>query len=458
MKKRLSYAAIFILALSLTLSGCSAHGLSKKDPVTITLWHNYAGQMDSAMDLMIDEFNDTVGLEKGIIVDVTSISSSSALHNQLITAANGDPGAPELPDITTCYPKTAVTLQDKDLLVDLNDYFSKSELADYIPRFLQEGEFDDGLYVFPTAKSTEVMFVNQTIFNRFAAETGAKLTDLSTFEGLFATAEKYYQWTDARTPDIANDGKAFFYFDSLFNLAQIGCAQLGSTFVSEAGLDYTTDAYKKVWNFYFEATTRGYAALYDKYGTDLFKTGDIVCSVGSTAGTSFFPAYVTYPDNTTEETDLGILPYPVFEGGQNIAMQRGGGMCITKSDERTQYAASLFLKWFTALENNLNFVATTGYLPVTEEAFGKRMNEQIETTADPVIKKLLTAAVAMHAGYDFYIPPVFESFDSLEKNYNTDLRKAASDAKAAYFALLSGTNAQTAYAQIAAPAFDGFVK
>ena len=84
-------------------------------------------------------------------------------------AANGDPGAPSLPDITTAYPKTAIILAGKDLLVDLNEQFTPEELSAYIPEFLQEGKVkEDGLYVFPIAKSTEVLFVNMTIFNRFS--------------------------------------------------------------------------------------------------------------------------------------------------------------------------------------------------------------------------------------------------------------------------------------------------
>lgn len=70
-------------------------------------------------------------------------------------AVTGDPGAPDLPDITTTYPKTALTLKEKDLLVDLTQYFTDEEISAYIPQFIEEGKLDDdGLYVFPTAKST----------------------------------------------------------------------------------------------------------------------------------------------------------------------------------------------------------------------------------------------------------------------------------------------------------------
>jgi len=158
--------------------------------------------MKDTMDAMVDEFNATVGAEEGIVLSVTSISGSADLHKKLTMAANGDPGAPALPDISTVYPKTALILAEKDLLLELDPFFTEEELSAYIPQFLEEGRLTDKkLYVFPFAKSTEVLFVNKTIFNRFSEETGISLESLATFEGILKAAEKYYKWTDEQTPE-----------------------------------------------------------------------------------------------------------------------------------------------------------------------------------------------------------------------------------------------------------------
>ena len=120
--------------------------------------------MQATMDGLVDTFNLTVGKEKGIVLNVTSVSGSAALQEKLTMIANGDPGAPEMPDLTTCYPATAVLLQEKDLLAPLDEQFTQEELSLYLPRFLEEGRLSDGkLYVFPFAKSTEVLFVNQSL-------------------------------------------------------------------------------------------------------------------------------------------------------------------------------------------------------------------------------------------------------------------------------------------------------
>jgi multiple sugar transport system substrate-binding protein len=422
------------------------------------MWHNYGGQMKTLMDELMDEFNRTVGEEKGIIINVTSISGSSALHDKLTSAAAGDPGAPELPDLTVAYPKTALVLAEKGLLADLSARFTEEELSAYVPRFLEEGRLQGGLYVFPIAKSTEALFVNKTIFDRFSADTGAAYEELSTFEGIVRTADQYYEWTDGKTPDIPNDGKAFYMPDSVFNLALIGMAQLGEDFLQGDGLKVTSDRYKRIWDSYFPSAVKGSAAVFDGYSTDLFKTGDVICSTGSTAGVLFYPSAVTYADNTKEEAEYAILPYPVLEGGKKIALQRGGGMCVVKSAEQKERAAAVFLKWFTEPERNLRFTASSGYLPVTEKAFGDAMSRQMEGIADENIKKLLRTVTVMQEEYDFFVPPLLGNYDELQKEYETRLKKAAKDARAQFEALAGTTDERAALETALRNGYEDFIK
>ena len=85
--------------------------------------------MASPINELIDEFNSTVGQKEGIQITVTSASNSNKIHNRILAAANNEPGAPDLPDIFNCYPKTVSAMQDSDMLVDYRDYFSDEELS-----------------------------------------------------------------------------------------------------------------------------------------------------------------------------------------------------------------------------------------------------------------------------------------------------------------------------------------
>lgn len=424
MKTSRKYLSVFLVSVFL-LSGCAGtvkSPLNPKDPVTINMWHNFGGDMQTTMDALIDEFNSTVGKEEGIIINVTAITSSSELQKNLNMIAAGDPGAPAMPDITTAYPKTAILFEQKDMLADLNTYFTKEELSGYVPSFMEEGIINDGLYVFPISKSTEILYVNQTLFDRFAAENDVTMDCFSTFEGLADAAQKYYEWTDSQTPDILNDGKAFYAADSWLNLAQAGMMQQGVSLFENNALHLDNEAYRYIWNTICPPSISGGFAIYDGYSSDLSKTGDLVCSTGSSAGILFYGDTITYSNGEVEQVEYSILPFPVFEGGEKIAIQRGSGMMVKKSDEAHEYASAVFLKWFTAPEQNMRFISSTGYLPVTKEAFENRMDTEIEQVSDSRIKKMLLAVTEMYGNYDFFVAPVFEEFDSISKTYEQDYK------------------------------------
>ena len=413
-------ALFMILALSVcTLAGCSDGKLDPKKPITLTMWHNYGGDMQQTMDLLIDEFNSTVGKEKGIVIDVTAISSSSELNKSLDLIVNGDPGAPAMPDIFTGYPKVAIQFQQKGMLVNFDNYFTDKELAEYVDAFVEEGRIaDGGLYVFPIAKSTEVLYVNQTLFDKFAAATGAKQEDLATFEGIARLSKQYYEWSG---------GKQFYAADSWFNFAEVGMAQLGSSIFDGEALSLDSEKFDYIFNTVYSPAVEGGISIYDGYSSDLSKTGDLICSTGSSAGILFYGDTITYADGTTEAVEYSILPYPTFEEGSKTAIQRGGGLMVGTSTEEKEYAACVFIKWLTAAEQNMKFVDETGYLPVTKQAFEKEMPAHLDSIEDVRVKKMLTSVLSMYDSYTFFTAPNYANFDNDSDGFETDFKKILTD-------------------------------
>ena len=404
MKKAIALLLALVF-LSGCLSGCgNSSPLDPKEPVTLTMWHNYGGDMQQAMDYLIDQFNSTVGKEQGIVIDVTAISSSSELNKSLTMIVNGDPGAPDMPDIFTGYPKLAIQFWEKGLLTDLDNYFTEDELSAYVEAFVEEGRLSDGgLYVFPIAKSTEVLYVNQTLFDRFADATGASADMLSTFEGIAELSQMYYEWSG---------GKQFYAADSWFNFVEVGMEQLGGSIFEGEALSLDGDGFAHIFETVYAPAVEGGIAIYDGYSSDLSKTGDLVCSTGSSAGILFYGDTITYADGTVENVEYSILPYPVFENGTKTALQRGGGLMVAKSEEKKEYAAGVFIKWLTAPEQNMSFVANTGYLPVTRQAFENELSTHMDTVEDPRIRKMLTSVLAMYEDYSFFTAPTYANFDS----------------------------------------------
>ena len=62
--------------LAVGLAGCGKKGpLDPGNPVSLTVWHYYNGSQQAAFDTLVEEFNNTVGKEKGIYVQSYSQGS-----------------------------------------------------------------------------------------------------------------------------------------------------------------------------------------------------------------------------------------------------------------------------------------------------------------------------------------------------------------------------------------------
>lgn len=365
-KKRLLHIFTFAAAC-LVFAGCgnSEHGLNPKKPVTVSVWHYYNGSQATAFDALVSQFNSTVGSEKGIIVDAVSKSSVDDLTGAVTASAAKEPGAEELPNMFQCYLDTAVSLDESDILADLNEYMTEEETSSYIDSYISEGIFgtSDSLKLFPVAKSTELLVVNETAFAPFSAATGITEDDLSTWEGIARTAEAYYEYTG---------GKSFFGRDSFANYMIIGSVQLGQEiFEVEKGsvtLHLDKDIMRRLWDNYYVPYIKGYYSHVGRFRTDDIKIGEIIAAVGSNPGMTYLPTELVDEDGSTVPIEYRMLPVPNFEGTEGCAVQQGASMAVTRTTETEEYASVIFLKWLTEEQNNISLAVSSGYLPVKKAA------------------------------------------------------------------------------------------
>ena len=403
-------------ALTLTgLTGC-ATGLesAKKAPTVITVWTYYNGDQLDSFNKLVDQFNSTVGKEKGFQVESSSQGTVNDLEQNVMDAAEGKVGASDMPNIFAAYADTAYELDQKGLVVDIGKYLTDDEKKLYIESFLDEGDFsgDGSIKIFPTAKSTEVLFLNDTDWEPFANDTGATYEDLATIEGIVETAQKYYEWTDAQT-DTPDDGKAFFGRDAMANYMLVGAKQLGVTiFDVENGtmkLNFDEETARKLWDNYYVPFVKGYFAAEGRFRSDDIKTGTIISCIGSTSSATFFPNKVSTSETESHDINVKVLPTPIFEGGESVAVQQGAGMVVTSTTEEKEQACAEFLKWFTQPENNIAFSVGSGYLPVTHEANDMKKIEANAPSISDSMKNILTVAVDTFNTRELYTTKAFSS-------------------------------------------------
>lgn len=445
-KKVISILALAAVLSTSMLSSCGFEKdydsvLNKDDPTTITIWHYYNGVQLMSFDEAVEEFNNTVGLEKGIIVEAYSKNSVSELADSIVASVKKDSGADVPPDIFATYAETAYVVDQLDGLADMSKYFTEDELNEYIDEYIAEGEFsgDGSLKIFPMAKSTEVMMLNYTDWEKFAGETGVTTDDLKTWEGLVDVSEKYYNYTDDLTPDIPNDGKAFFGRDSIANYMSIGAKQLGSEFVTvdkdgNTKLNIKKDALRRLWDNYYVPYVKGYFTAQGRFRSEDAKIGIIMALVCSTTGAMYFPTEVTIDDDYTYPIDNLVLPVPNFEGTDPYIVQQGAGMSVLKSDEKSEYASAVFLKWFTEKERNINFSSESGYLPVKKDACNFEEIEKVSAESGKeltdICKSTLSTAIDEINEYNLYTMPPFKNSADVRTFLENRIQDTAQEAYA----------------------------
>lgn len=455
MKKKIGiFSLAVLLVLSVTLAGCSSSPatkvkLSPDDPVSLEVWHYYNGPQKEAFDEMVAEFNDTVGMEKGITVEAFNKGNVNELTDAVLASANKKVGADEVPDIFAGYADTAYQVDKLGMVASLDNYLTKKEIEEYIPSYIEEGRFDseENLKIFPFAKSMEVMMINKTDWDKFASATGASLDSLNTIEGLTETAKKYYDWSG---------GKAFFNRDAMANYMIIGSKQLGVEIFEvkngEVTFNLDKDVMRKLWDNYYVPFINGYFASYGRFASDDAKTGDIIALVGSSSGATYYPSKVTVSDTESYPIETVVMQAPEFKDGEKVAVQQGAGMVVVKSDERKEYASTVFLKWLTDAKRNIDFSITSGYLPVKKEA---NTREMLETAMEEAggnaisdnLAKTLPVAVDITNNNELYTNKAFEGGTNARNILEASMKKKAmADAEAVKAAVASGTAKEAAVA------------
>lgn len=416
-KKCVAMMLIAIMTASLAGCGSSKDGSGKSvkldsdHPVSLTIWHYYNGAQQAMFDTLVKEFNASVGKEEGIYVESYSQGSVSDLEEAVNSSLNGEVGAEELPDIFSSYSDTAYAVQQQDKLADLSVYFAEA--------------------------------------------TGTTVEELATTEGIAEVAQRYYEWTDEQTPDVPDDGKAFYGRDSMSNYFIIGMKQMGKEIfqVKDGKMTLNTDEdlIRRLWDNYYVPYMKGYFASLGKFRSDDVKTGDILAYTGSTSSAVYFPDTVEI-GNKSYPIDYIVCDSPVMEGGENIKVQQGAGMAVTKSDEEHEYAASVFLKWFTQKNQNLRFVCESSYMPVLKEANSvDALDSVIKENNIEVNQKVYDCFTTEMEDFDktsFYTIGAFDNSYSARKILDYSLAdKAKADKDAMDDAIADGESREEALAQ-----------
>ncbi|MGM9568898.1 MAG: ABC transporter substrate-binding protein [Phascolarctobacterium sp.] len=418
--KRILTLLLLCVAIALTGCGNNSNKLNPNNPVTLNMWHVYGSQTKSPLNDAIQHFNETEGKQKGVVVKVVSVSNSSAIDKALLASATKEPGSVPMPDLFTAYPRIMTKLDTK-LLLPWEKYLSKEDLAVYRSDFLKEGNYKNHLYMLPIAKSTELLFINQTFMDRFLTANGLEQANLADYDTLFELCQRYYQWSG---------GKQMFQINDFYHYFLTNMNALGEDFIKDGKPNFTSPTFWRIYEPMAKAAIVGGLCTEKGYASDRWKTGEVISNVGSTAGILYLRDYVTHADNTREAIATSFLPCPTFKEAKHkhILLQRGTGLFALKNqEERKNLAAAVFAKWIAQKENNLAFVTRAGYLPVHKDAMQQLMAKP-EAVENKKYRQLYTVLQKVEKDATYLPLPLYEQAGqtqaALEKNLKQLLTKA----------------------------------
>lgn len=386
--KNKSFVFILFVLSFVFLSACAK---KNREPVTLTLWHVYGEQAKSPMDELVNEFNESVGKKEGIIINVTAASNSAEIGEALLDSQANNSGSKRMPDIFFCHIGNAEDLGAENL-VDWNDYFSKEELDQYVDDFLNDGSWQGKLLVFPFSKSTHMLYINGSMFDRFSKDSGVTYEQLRSWDGFFDAADKFYKWSK---------GKPFCAMDYLLREVELAClsAKPDTKIHNEGGwYDGDNQAFNQEFDRFMSALIKGHIVVSDLYANTQIMTGETMAGISSSAAVLYYNDTVTYPDNSSEDMNLQVLPLPTHNPGKDYNTLAGTGLCAYKTTEEKAKAAAVFAKWITESERNLKFVTETGYMPVKKDAFDRISSLSFKNNA---YKQLYESLAEMKKSYSF---------------------------------------------------------
>ena len=373
---------------------------------TINMWAGFGGALNDSIEALADEFHRLTG----VTVKYESKSSyDDCLKAVTLAATQGG-----YPHIVVGYPDHFASYVKSNIIVRLDYYFENDvhnptfepegesfKISDFYVDYMKENqsvEFDDksgNPYTLgvPFNKSTEVLIYNKTFFDWCASKDDLKdkIYVPETFEQLESVGLailKYFKDNNLYGTVIKNDAGA-----TILDLSKIteatgqnattdfkpfsydSQANLFITNVRQSGGEYTTyDKERKKGYLAFDSdeTREGLTYLkhlYDenvfgipadwgeaKYGSNPFKAGKTVMTLGSSAG-------VANSAPTGNKFKIAAAPVPYRAADKKYVISQGANLALLDTGSREQrVAAWQFIKFLSKYANGA-FCANSGYYP-----------------------------------------------------------------------------------------------
>lgn len=406
MKKTNLLIAITACAfVSAALVGCKNDNNEKKE-VTIDFWTNFYG--DSQTSWINEKVAEYKEIEPNVTVNWEGKGRYSAIKESLDQLVNTPD---KLPSIAVVYPDYVYNYIEEDLVLDMTPFMEDSkygfgktvkdgktvdekdtEASDFNSAFLKEGqEYQvSGTYSLPLSKTSEVMYYNETEFNKHnysVPSTWSELISLARqirkdYPSIYKEENKGNAGSGAVAP-IGYDSydNMFITFANMLDIPYGGNTDTNNNghIDKEEAVKFNNEStYKMVRmikDWYDEGLitvkdTLNFAEKGKHYINEPFTSGESLIVLNSTTGTSrcatdsFLPSIAPMPG-----MDSNILDGKEVKEKNAKVMSQGPSVCFFDKDDDTNLEAWKFYKWLTNTENSAGLSDVYGGAPTRQSAY-----------------------------------------------------------------------------------------
>ena len=365
--KRFSMVYAALVIMMLLLSACGSSGgtssstsstttgpLDAKKHYTVNFWEAFStGANKKALTALTNQY---MQQHPNVKVNLQAFDSYATLETKINAAI----AAKNPPEMAQVYEQWASQYKQNGNIVSLQPYISGkngiSDLSDFYPTLLKDGQIDGEQDMLPFNKSDEVLYYNADALKKLNINPPTTLADF-VLDLAKVTKPDNSQWGLSLTP--SSDEWSIFYKD-LGGKDFVSSDGQSATFGQGASKQYALSALELLAPLVKAKAvhvTNGYSWQND------FSSQKSVFAISTIASYPFLSEGINGAFHFNE------APIPGGPAGQNTVLYGTNLALFKNASDDNRAAAWDYMKFLTSAQTNETFVQQTGYMPIRQSAF-----------------------------------------------------------------------------------------
>ena len=368
--------AIFVAVLSLVFTACGggdggepAKKETPSGPVKITFWHSEPASAEDNLVKLVDRFNAS---QNEVKVEPIFQGNSTELTLKLIASMPSG----NVPAVAYMSEVFAQAMIDSGEITPIQEYLDQEDydLSDFAPASIAYYTVDNTLYSMPCGLAVPLMYYNKIPFREVGLDPEQPPKDLDEAQ---AASEKLVQRDSAGNVTrygLALEIQPWFV---RFMVAGAGEPYVNNDngragFATEVAFD--NEAGRKFFQWWYDMVQDGLALNvgWDPTGANALLAVGARKAVMVLSTSAALRSVMDVLEKGIEGVELGVAPVPgipgrVPEGSPGVY---GRSLWIMNArPEAERDAAWKFIRWFAEPEQQAEWFAGSGYLPVRNSAY-----------------------------------------------------------------------------------------